>query len=150
MLAEQTDANSFQREFNSLFHNNFEQWIALLGPKGWEALATAYLTFEENYVPTGLTAGGTLPRLDIVGANTVTRQRVIAECKNGRSQLAALPEGIAGELAAFEGRAFLFAFAGCAENDPRVTTVTGEDMNQWFNEKDNGRTYRELIAPRPL
>lgn len=149
MLAEQTEASGVQREFNSLFYSDFKKWIALLGPKGWESLATAYLTLEENYVPTGLTGGGTLPGLDIVGANTVTRERVIAQCKNDRNELAALPEGIARELATFEGRAFLFAFAGCAENDPRVATVTAECIKKWFKEKDNGRAYRELIAPRP-
>ncbi len=150
MLAEQTEASGVQRKFNSLFYSDFEKWIALLGPKGWEALATAYLTLEEHYVPTGLTAGGTLPGLDIVGANTVTRERVLAQCKNDRNELAALPEGIAGELAAFEGKAFLFAFAGCAEGHPLVRTVTGEQVHRWFNETDNGRMYRELIAPRPL
>ncbi|MGH9508114.1 MAG: hypothetical protein ACRD13_14415 [Terriglobales bacterium] len=152
MLTQERDAAGIKRRFSALFDDDFGVWISLLGPKGWESLALAYLIIEKEYVPTGLVVGRTLKDLDIVGANRKTHNRILAQCKNTHAPLGGPPpEFVAATQATGDGRdtdAFLFAFGGCKNADRVCTVVTGSDLNRWLLESEKGRCYRQLVAPQ--
>jgi hypothetical protein len=66
MLAESTSEDEVCEKFQ---HLSWDEWLAALGPHGWEALCLGYLILEANFVPTGLDVGYTLPLFDLIGKN---------------------------------------------------------------------------------
>ena len=57
-----------EEEVTSAFDSlRWEEWITALGPKGWETLCLGYLILEHGFLPTGMSVGGTLADVDIVG-----------------------------------------------------------------------------------
>lgn len=67
-----------QNEFKDM---TLDQRLNLMGPEIWEALCLGYLIRVKNFVPTGVSVGGTLKNFDMVGCNWEDGAKIYAQCK---------------------------------------------------------------------
>lgn len=111
----------------------FDEYMDFMGPSEWESLCVAYLMFEEEFVPTGLLVGRTLPTVDVVGRRKSDAARIIAQCKRHE-----YPIEIGDDFATVSNalnshdRAFYFAFGGVAGAVPaNVVVLTRDDLLSW-------------------
>lgn len=120
--------------------------LSFLGPKAWESFCLGYLILEEGFVPTGLTAGGTLKSFDIVGRNHQTGERILAQCKKDE-----LPVKIeSGFLTAIEGaqqdaKILYFAFGGCVDAPPHVKVIDKTAMETWVKSGEGGKYLQRFF-----
>lgn len=135
-------------EVNDRFHDMpANEYLNFIGDSEWEALCAAYLIFESQFIPSGLSVGKTLAVLDIVGRRKSDGARIFAQCKKH-----AFPQTIPEEFHILSNQVedsdliYFFAFGGCA--DPAVPEnmkiVDANFMLEWLN-SDHGRLYRDRV-----
>lgn len=115
--------------------------LDFLGPKAWESFCLGYLILEEQFVPTGLSVGGTLKEFDIVGRNYKTGERILAQCKKDEFPL----EIERGFLTAIEGaeqntKRFYFSYGGCKNAPPPIKVIDKKKIEGWV-ESEVGKKY---------
>jgi len=124
------------------------EMISALGPKGWEALAEAYLILEERYVPVGLVVGKTLKTFDLLGRSLRDGARLVASCKNERRPIA-LPEEFRDAILDMSppDRAYFFAYGGCSDATwpENLTVVDGGRIVEWLEKGELGRKYLSFL-----
>jgi len=122
------------------------EFIAALGPRGWESIAEAYLILEEGYVPVGLTVGGTLKTFDLLGRSLRDGARLVAQCKNARHVVSVDAEFL-DRLSDSAGgmRAYYFAYGGCTGAPADVRVVTGADIVRWLETNESGKRYLDVL-----
>jgi hypothetical protein len=125
----------------------WDQWLAALGPKGWESLCTGYLISAHGYLPSGLAIGGTLADFDIVGSLS-DGKGVFAQCKNDRRQRKINAE----DEEAFSGlnaaHCFYFAYGGVNREIPGVVHMDGKQMFDWLENDPQGMAYKRRLRCR--
>ena len=122
----------------------FDELLDFLGPTCWESLCFAYLIFEEDFVPTGLSIGRTLPTVDIVGRRKCDGRRVIAQCKKD-NQKRKIEDEFREACKADNTIAYYFAYGGCRGGVPdSVRVIDSEEAIRWFS-TPNGLRFKELL-----
>ena len=122
----------------------FDELLDFLGPSGWESFSFAYLIFEEEFVPTGLSIGRTLPTVDIVGRRKDTGRRIIAQCKKD-NQKRKIEEEFEEACKAANTIAYYFAYGGCKGFVPEnVRVIDSGEAIRWSN-SPNGKRFWELL-----
>jgi hypothetical protein len=122
------------------------EWLDTVGPVGWEGLCLAYLIRTEDFVPTGLVAGRTLPTVDIAGRNR-DGQRILAQCKKSPH-----PMDIDDDFLQACGdpsdatRGYYFAYGGIKTKSVPVAirVLTREDFARWLEAEPEGQKYLQL------
>lgn len=138
VLAQCESEEEVERYFRGL---STEEWLDRLSPGEWEALCLGYLIQKENYLPTGLAVGRTLPTVDIVGVNARTGQKILAQCK--KAPYAVAPEQAflsTTEPLLTTGLIYFFAYHGCNGCPDGVHVVGRSEMMDWLDE-DMGLQY---------
>lgn len=123
----------------------FDQLLEVLGASAWESFCFAYLIWEEDFVPTGLSIGRTLPTVDIIGRRR-NGSRILAQCKKSPDKKPIDPEfqELADSLTP-EDTAFYFAYGGCnGEVSPNVKVIDRKAAVQW-TDTESGQLYRRLL-----
>ena len=140
LLAECTDCKAVWKKTTAL---DLEEWMAALGPKGWESLSLAYLIQEVGFLPTGLGLGGTLPDFDIVGRARNGRL-VLGQCKKDAYSVT---ESVRAAYANSKNAdRYLFAYGGAKNAPPNVRVITKEDFRDWFEHSPKGKLYQQLLT----
>jgi hypothetical protein len=124
----------------------FKQFMDFLGASAWESFCFAYLILEDEFVPTGLSIGGTLQTLDIVGRRKSDGARILAQCKKHPTREPIHPDFLSlSETLGPSDRAYYFAYGGCSGAVPaNIRVVVREDILRWA-ESQNGALYRQLL-----
>lgn len=123
----------------------WEDWLEALGPFGWESLCLGYLILEENFVPTGLTIGRTLPTFDIIGRSRTSTQ-ILAQCKKDILPVVLDTDFLSTcKQCHSDAKLFLFLYAGATNAPEEATVITGDDLKHWFESTENGRSYQRLL-----
>lgn len=136
---------------------NQETLLDFAGPSAWESLALAYLISEYQFLPVGLSVGGTLKDFDLVGISGKDKKRIYAQCKKDRTPknidkhfLQAISHGQTNR------HAFYFAYGGLTEeglrlaNEHNIEVITRTDFLQWLTDEEAGRVYLDLFQNSPL
>ncbi|HZL25914.1 MAG TPA: hypothetical protein VFC39_05235 [Acidobacteriaceae bacterium] len=124
----------------------FDEWMDILGDKGWESVCTAYLIMEHGFLPTGLLVGRTLPDFDIVG-HDLSGIPIYGQCKKNpglysfnerdRQNFAHLPK---------KAKKFFFPFAGGDESAiPGVSVISYPTLRGWLDTTTKGKKYKEIL-----
>jgi hypothetical protein len=124
----------------------FDELLDLLGASAWESFSFAYLILEEDFLPTGLSIGRTLPMADIVGRRKSNGSRIVAQCKKGHHPVSI--ESDFRELATslgFGGTAYFFAYGGCYGDVPSNIRVIDRTSALRWAQSGKGKLYRELL-----
>lgn len=141
VLSNSDDCKSVLRKMRQL---DLDEWLYALGPNGWESICLGYLILEQNYVPTGLAVGGTLPDFDIVGRGQ-NGKRIYAQCKKGNTPYCLSSS----ERSAFDNSKnamlYLFAYGGAANVPSHVRVITGNEFQGWLIHSPKGRRYKQLL-----
>jgi hypothetical protein len=142
LLAEHMNEAGVNRAFSE---KPFNELLDLLGAFAWESFCYAYLLWEEDFVPTGLSVGRTLPTVDIIGRRR-NGSRIIAQCKKHPTAQSIDCEFLTlSESLAPEDTAFYFAYGGCTNEAPNnIRVIDRTDVLQWAETK-NGQLYRRLL-----
>jgi hypothetical protein len=124
----------------------WRDWLAILGPGGWESLCLGYLILEEGFVPTGLDVGRTLKTFDIVGRNR-DGQRILAQCKKDLSPAKLDDEFLTAALhSTSEDKYFYFAYGGLTGEIPhKISVLTGIKIEGWLDATPKGSWYRQVL-----
>ena len=143
LLVDHESASEVTAAFDAL---PWDMWIAALGPKGWESLCLGYLIQEYDFLPTGLSVGGTLADFDIVG-RLRSGETVYAQCKGDpRLHYITLDEGEA--FASLpDGKKFFFARSGVNRKLPGVTHLDEPLIVEWLTHSEAGLEYFRLLRP---
>lgn len=147
ILAESRDVSDVERRF---INKEIEERLDFMGPKAWESFCLGYLILTEDFLPTGVSTGGTLQAFDIVGYSRRGKIRVIAQCKKDPS-----PQPIAKSFIAFAEkagvtmRAMYFAYSGCTDSHPNVEVISieQEPLKSWIR-SDVGKQYLDSMFIR--
>lgn len=143
LLADSESVSDVREKYRAL---SWEDWLRTLGPHGWEVLCLGYLILEEDFLPTGLDVGGTLPLFDLVGKNR-SGQRIYAQCKKNPKSMA-INDDLAKACASLVGddcTVYLFAYSGCDNLPLNTKLIKGTDLQEWFRNNENGTTYMKLL-----
>jgi hypothetical protein len=150
LLAESSDEEEVKR---TLREKPFSEALDLLGPFGWESFCFAYLILEERFVPTGLSVGRTMPRIDIVGRRIDDGTRIYAQCKKDLHPVAIDQDFqcLCNTLDPMD-RAYYFAYGGVTGTVPEgVRVMKKENMLAWCQRDiGNGRIYRKLLLEEEM
>jgi hypothetical protein len=142
LLADHLNEDAINRAFGE---KPFDELLDLLGASAWESFCFAYLIWEEEFVPTGLSIGRTLPKVDIIGRRR-NGSHIFAQCKKHPTRQAIDSDFLRlSESLAPDDTAFYFAYGGCvneAANNIRV--IDRKYALQWAETK-NGQLYRRLL-----
>jgi len=142
LLAEHVNEDAINRAFGQ---RPFDELLDLLGASAWESFCFAYLIWEEDFVPTGLSTGRTLPTGDIVGRRR-NGSRIVAQCKKHPTEQPIEPEfRKLSESLAIEDTAFYFAYGGCSEEVPNSVRVIDRKFALQWADSENGQLYRKLL-----
>jgi hypothetical protein len=142
-LAENDDAEGVCDAFKRF---DIGQRLDLMGPSEWEALALAYLIYEENFVPVCLAPGKTLPVLDLVGNSRMDGRQILAQCKKDQQ-----PVEIDSEFLEIvfqhseQARFYYFAFGGVRTQQPPVRVIDRGCIRKWLDEHTD---YASLLWSR--
>jgi hypothetical protein len=146
MLRDSADSGEVRRRFSEM---GWDEWLAALGPKGWESLCTGFLIVAHGYLPSGLAIGGTLADFDIVGS-LGSGEAVFAQCKNDRGQRK-ISEA---DFETFRGleaaQCFYFAYGGVDREIPGVVHINGHQIVKWLEEDPLGRSYKQRLRSSRL
>lgn len=128
----------------------FLEWLDLLGPTGWESFCEGYLILKEHFVPTGLSTGGTLPAVDIIGCNYRSGNLVAAQCKKNLEPIPIPPEFL--EICKNfrkNTHCYFFSYGGCNPNDSssRLRVIDRKYVERWITTK-GGQKYEKLWRAR--
>jgi hypothetical protein len=131
---------------NTLKNKPFDELLEFLGASAWESLCFAYLILEEEFIPTGLSIGRTLPVADIVGRRKSDGAQIFCQCKKDNKPQPIEPDFLAAcENLETTGVAYYFAYGGCSgKTPPRVKIVGREEVLSWVSTK-RGIRFRELL-----
>jgi len=147
LMAEFSSEQEVTREIRKL---SPKEWLDVIGPTGWESLSLGFLILQEQFVPTGLKVGGTLPIFDIVG-RAPNGDRIVAQCKKTPYRVACdldFLEAVSDLGAAV--RAYFFAYRGCTNAPNGVTVITGDDILSWWQGPDpKGQMHGRLFRGTP-
>lgn len=122
----------------------WDQWIAALGPKGWESLCLGYLILKHGYLPNGLVVGKTLADFDIVGSLS-NGQTVFAQCKNSRGVHRVADSEIDAFRNFVNAKCFFFAYGDTDRTIDGVEKITGEAMIEWLERDPVGQKYKARL-----
>jgi hypothetical protein len=141
MLRDSADSAEVRQEFADLA---WDEWLAALGPKGWESLCTGFLILAHGYLPSGLAVGGTLADFDIVGS-LGNGKAVFAQCKNDRGRRK-IDEA---DVETFRGleaaECYYFAYGGVEREIPGVMHIDGSGIVDWLENDAQGREYKRRL-----
>jgi hypothetical protein len=142
LLAEHLNEDAVNRAFGA---KPFDELLDVLSASAWESFCFAYLIWEEDFVPTGLSIGRTLPKVDIIGRRR-NGSRILAQCKKHPTAQSIEPDFLTlSENLAPEDTAFYFAYGGCLkEGRNNIRVIDRNDVLQWAETK-NGQLYRRLL-----
>jgi hypothetical protein len=147
LLAEHMDVDAVNLAFSQ---KPFDELLDILGASAWESFCFAYLIWEEDFVPTGLSIGRTLPTVDIIGRRRRDGSRIIAQCKKDRTKQAIGSEfRKEADNLSIGDTAFYFAYGGCSEIPDNVRVVGRELVLEWA-ETGNGLLYKRLLTGNAL
>lgn len=122
----------------------FDKLLEFLGASAWESFCFAYLIVEEDFLPTGLSTGRTLPNVDIVGRRSTDGCRIIAQCKKHPYAQPIDPDFVS-IAEGSEGIAYYFAFGGCTSAHPQnIRVVDRETALRWVTTMNGARFYELL------
>jgi hypothetical protein len=142
LLADHLNEDAINRAYSE---KPFDELLDLLGASAWESFAVAYLIWEEDFVPTGLSIGRTLPIVDIVGRRR-NGSHIFAQCKKHRTaQAIDLDFRKLSESLAPDDTAFYFAYGGCVNETPNGIRVIDRQYALDWAETKNGQLYRRLL-----
>ena len=132
---------------NLIANMDLGTWLDILGPKGWESIALAFLVIEEGFVPTGLNIGHTLATVDIAGRGLLTQCQIVAQCKKDAGPIPVPAEFLAVSQNLPEGaRRFFFAFGGCADAPDPIIVKNRDDILHWLQYDERGMQYRTVLV----
>ncbi len=143
LLAESNDIRALRAFLKEI---PFEQLIDVMGASAWESISTAYLTLEHQFVPTGLSTGGTLADFDIVGRRVPDGTRIFAQCKKNPGPVVIDPE-FANAIREHAGNSlvFYFSYGGCRGGPPPGVQVIGrKEILDWI-QTERGAMYRKFL-----
>jgi hypothetical protein len=143
LLIDHGSASEVTAAFDAL---PWDIWIAALGPKGWESLCLGYLIQEYNFLPTGLSVGGTLADFDIVG-RLRSGEPVYAQCKGDPRLHYITPDEEEAFASLPDGKKFFFARSGVNRELPGVTHLDEPRIVEWLTHSEAGLEYFRLLRP---
>ncbi len=142
LLAKHQNADAIHDEIKA---RPFDELLDLLGASAWESFCFAYLIWEREFVPTGLSVGRTLATADIVGRNRNTGYRIVAQCKKDGNANPINPDfQILRSTLEPHDEAYYFAYGGCTDQYPGIQVVDRTTALKWA-ESPNGRRYESLL-----
>jgi hypothetical protein len=144
LLIDHESASEVTAAFDSL---PWDIWITALGPKGWESLCLGYLIQEYDFLPTGLSVGGTLADFDIVG-RLRSGEQVYAQCKGDPRLHYITPDEGEAFASLPDGKKFFFARSGVNRELPGVTHLDEPRIVEWLTHSEAGLEYFRLLRPR--
>jgi hypothetical protein len=140
------DSSTEAQVQNSLKQMSPSSLLDFLGASAWESICTAYLILEEEFVPTGLCTGRTLPILDMIGHRKSDAAHIYAQCK--KNDYAVLIESDFIRLCNEDDTkhvGYYFAYGGCSGEVPsEIRVITRSDILRW-SESANGELYWRLL-----
>ena len=119
--------------------------LDFLGAKSWESFCCAYLIAEEGFLPTGLSAGGTLSVLDLIGRRVSDGVRLYAQCKKSSDKMVIDDQFLALAKLQHDATLFYFAYGGVVSKPSNVRVFTKIDALNWA-ETAKGRQYVALLC----
>ena len=147
LLAEYPNEDAINRAFSE---KPFDGLLDILGASAWESFCFAYLILEEDFVPTGLSIGRTLPTADIIGRRR-NGSHIFAQCKKHPTAQSIDPEfRRLNESLSVDDSAFYFAYGGCSDEVPNNIRVIDRDFALQWSETKNGQLYRRLLSGNAL
>ena len=148
ILTESKDANEANKMINKL---PFLEWLDLLGDAGWESFCEGYLILEDSFVPTGLSAGRTLPIVDIIGRNRRIGDPVVAQCKKNPTPIQVHKKFLETCEDIRKGhknaRCYFFSYGGCTNPPKWLKVVDCEYVKRWIKTR-TGKKYANLWRRR--
>jgi hypothetical protein len=122
----------------------WDQWITVLGWKGWESFCLGYLILMHGYLPNGLVVGKTLKDFDIVGSLPNGRT-VFAQCKNNRGKHRVTDAEIDAFKDLAKSECFFFAYGGIDRKIDGVKVIEGEFMIEWLDKHPIGQKCKARL-----
>jgi hypothetical protein len=138
------DTDTPEQLWRTLRSKTFAELLEFFGALAWESFCFAYLILEEDFVPTGLSIGRTLPAVDIVGRRQRDGVRIIAQCKKS-DQPDVIEDTFLGACGANDV-AYYFAYGGCIDILPNnINIIDRNRAMQWVEKSAKGKRYKELL-----
>jgi hypothetical protein len=141
MLRDSANAEEVRRKFSEM---DWDEWLAALGPKGWESLCTGFLILAHGYLPSGLAIGGTLADFDIVGSLS-NGKALFAQCKNDRGLRTITEDDIKTFRGLDAAQCFYFAYGGVNREIPGVVHIDGAYIENWLDNDPKGGVYKRRL-----
>lgn len=143
ILKDCKDASEVVQAFRRL---DWDEWLDVLGPKGWESLCLGYLIQEHGFLPDGLVVGGTLEDFDIVGTLS-NGKAVYAQCKNDRQvhRISLNERSAFSDLPSDSVDCFFFAYKGADDEIPSVKMIDGNFIKSWLDTSPKGQAFKRRL-----
>lgn len=144
------DVSDVQEEYEAM--DDYRR-LDLMGPIIWEALCLGYLIRMKNFVPTGVSVGGTLESFDMVGSDWQSGAKIYAQCKKDEDSKD-IEENfyVAAQdvkRVRSDATVLYFPYGGCAKTPPPGVVdeiVDRETIKDWFRTADGARYLKMFFG----